>query len=99
MLNNPVVAHAAKFVNVSGTFGEDDHHQRDNASDQRHRRSYPEHSALSVNTSGCFPSASRCLFGTLVGSEVCLRGWSGEPSTTALKGRAMKRKSEHITSE
>jgi hypothetical protein len=48
MLGNPAVGYGAKFVNVSGTFGEDDHYQRDNASNERHRRSYPEHSAFSV---------------------------------------------------
>src|SRR5476649_1787440 len=48
MLSNPAVAHGAQVVNASGTFGEDDHPQRDNASDQRHRCSYPEHSALST---------------------------------------------------
>jgi hypothetical protein len=47
MLGNPAVGYGAKVVNVSGTFGEDDH-QRDNASDQRYRCSYPKHSALPV---------------------------------------------------
>ena len=51
MLGNPVVAHEPKFANVSRTLGEDDHHQGDNADDQCHRRSYPEHSALSVKRS------------------------------------------------
>ena len=51
MLGNPVGAHGPQFVNVSGTFGEDDHEQGDKAGNHRHRRSYPEHSALSVNRS------------------------------------------------
>ena len=38
----------AASMNVNGTVCENDHHQRDNGSDQRHCRSYPEHSALSV---------------------------------------------------
>ena len=75
MLSNPLIAHGAKFVNVSRTFGEDDHHQRDHASDQRHRRSYPEHSALSVKHDPVrVPAASRYLLGMRVDSEVRLRG-------------------------
>jgi hypothetical protein len=49
MLGNPVVAHGAKFVNVNVTVCANDHQQRDSASDQRYRRSYPEHSALSAS--------------------------------------------------
>jgi hypothetical protein len=51
MLGNPAFGYGAKFVNVTGTSGEDDHHQRDNASDQRYHHSYPEHSALSMRRS------------------------------------------------
>lgn len=52
MLGNPAVAQGTKFVNVGGTFGEDNHHQRDNASHDRHHRSYPSHSAVSVKHRG-----------------------------------------------
>jgi hypothetical protein len=45
-----MVAHGPKFTNVSRTLDED-RRQRDKTSDQRHRRSYPEHSGLSVERS------------------------------------------------
>ena len=43
MLGNPVVAHGAKVVSVSVTFGADDHQQRRNPSDHGQR---PQHVAL-----------------------------------------------------
>jgi hypothetical protein len=45
-----MVAHGPKVTDVSRTLDED-RRQRDNTSDERHRRSYPEHSALSVGRS------------------------------------------------
>jgi hypothetical protein len=80
MLGNPVVADGAELVRAT-FLSEDDHQQRDNARDQRDRRSYPEQSALSVKHDPVrVPAASRYLFGTLVGSEVSLRDADGDRS-------------------
>jgi hypothetical protein len=49
MLGNPVVADGAELVHAHVTRSrKNDDQQRDNASNQTYRRSYPEHSALSV---------------------------------------------------
>src|SRR2546423_1678281 len=52
MLGYPVGAHGPKVVNVNGTFGEDDHQQRDKTGHHRHYE--PEHLSVPLPESTKF---------------------------------------------